>query len=56
MRDTLKNVSGVKSVDVDIDRDRATVVIDPKVVTAEQIVQQLQVRSYGRYTAKILKE
>lgn len=57
MRDTLKTIPGVKSVDdVDFSRAQATVTVDTKTTKAETVAEQLSVKSSGRYSATILKE
>lgn len=57
MRDTLKTIPGVKSVDdVDFSRARATVTIDLSKTKPEVVAEQLSVKSNKRYSANVMKD
>lgn len=57
MRDTLKKIPGVKAVDdVDFSRQQAVVIIDLAQTSPETVAQQLAVKSYNRYSARVIRE
>lgn len=57
MRDTLKKITGVKAVDdVDFSRQQAVVIIDLAQTSPETVAQQLAVKSYNRYSARVIRE
>lgn len=56
MRDTLKAIPGVKSVDnVDFSRARATVTIDLSKTKPETVAEQLSEKSNKRYSANVIR-
>ena len=56
MRDTLKNVQGVKSVEVDKASRTATIVLETEEVKLEKVLEELSKGHGGRYRGSVVKQ